>query len=255
MTSRHKLRIHMRTQTIVAMGVMVLMPLWAHAQAAPAAAPPPRQEATAEFAFVGTSGNSSTESVGLGGAFIYRPDPWTLTTKAAYVRNEAASELKAQSLALAFNAARALRPRLSAFGRYGYLRDRFAGIEQRHTIEGGVAYLLVDAAPHKLTVDGALGYAHEGRVLGPTRSNGILTTGAVYTLKISETSDFSNDGRIVFSLSDKNDWRVANIASVAAKLTTRLSLKFSNTVRFVDVPVLGFEKMDTITAVALVAKF
>ncbi len=245
----------MRAKTIVAMGVMVLMSRWAHAQAAPAPAPPPRHEATAEFAFVGTSGNSSTESVGLGGTFIYRPDSWTLTTKAAYVRNKAVSELTAQSFDLAFNAARALGPRVSAFGRYGYLRDRFAGIEQRHTLEGGVAYLLLDAAPHQLTVNGALGYASETPVLGLARANGILTTGALYTLKISETSDFSDDGRLVFSLSDGNDWRIANVAGVTAKLATRLSLKCSNTIRFVNAPIPGFRRMDSITAVALVAKF
>lgn len=252
MTSCRRLRV-----LLFAVSAITFMPSWAHSQAAPAAPPPPppRQEGAAEFAFVGTTGNSSTDSIGLGGAFIYRPDVWTFTTKAAYVRNEADSELKAESVALAFDAARALGPRLSAFGRYGYLRDRFAGIEQRHTIEGGVAYLLVNAAPHKLRVDAALGYAHESPVLGLTRSNGTFTPGAVYTLKISDTAEFSDDGRIVFSLADKDDWRVSNIASVSAKLTTRLSLKFSNTFRFVDAPVLGFEKTDTITAIALVAKF
>jgi putative salt-induced outer membrane protein len=246
MMLRHPLR---------AMGLLVLLPAWAHAQSVPAPAPPPRQEATAEFAFVGTTGNSSTDSIGLGGAFIYRPDSWTVATKAAYVRNEAASDLKAQSLALSFNASHALGPRLSSFGRYGYLRDRFAGIEQRHTLEGGVAYLLADAAPQTLIVDAALGYAHEEQALGLARSNGILTAGAVYTVKISATSDFSDEGRMVFSLADSSDWRVANVASLGAKVTTRVSLRLSNTIRFVDAPVAGFEKMDTVTAIALVAKF
>jgi putative salt-induced outer membrane protein len=249
----------MRRAAVVTMGILVLMPLLARAQAPPAATspppPPPRQEGTAEFAFVGTSGNSSTDSVGLGGELTYRPDPWTLATKAAYVRNEAASELKAESFDLAFNASRPIRPRLMMFGRYEYLHDRFAGIEQRQTLEGGVGYVLVDTAPHKLTVEESLGYAHEGPLLGPTLSNGILTTAALYTVKISKTAEFSEDGRLVLSLSDGSDWRVANVASVTAKLTTLLSLKLSNTVRFVNAPVMSFEKTDTITAVALVAKF
>ena len=245
----------MHPQTIIATALVMLLPVWVHAQAPAAPAPPPRQEATAELAFVGTTGNASTETLGLGGDVTYRPGPWTFTTKARYVRNQAASDLKAESFDLSFDAAHALSPRLSTFGRYGYLHDRFAGIEQRHTLEGGVAYLLVDAAPHKLAVDGALGYAHEDPVLGSARSNGIVTTGARYTLKISDTAEFNDDTRLVFSVADGQDWRVTSVAGVTAKLTTRVSLKCSNTVRFVNEPVLGFERTDTITAVALVAKF
>jgi putative salt-induced outer membrane protein YdiY len=115
--------------------------------------------------------------------------------------------------------------------------------------------VLVNAAPHKLTVDGGLGYAHESRVIGADLSTATLPAGALYTLKISDTALVSEDSRVVFSLSEADDWRFANVASVAAKLTTILSLKASNTIRFVNAPVLGFEKTDTITAIALVAKF
>jgi hypothetical protein len=46
-----------------------------------------------------------------------------------------------------------------------------------------------------------------------------------------------------------------NNAKVSAKLTTIFSLKVSNTIRFVNQPVPGFLKTDTVTAIALVAKF
>jgi putative salt-induced outer membrane protein YdiY len=247
-----------RTTVFAALVVMVPLITQAQPPAAPPGTPPPpppAQEATAEFAFVGTSGNSSTQSIGLSGEYINRPDDWTLTTKATYVRNESASELKAESFDFGFKGARALGPRLSAFGTYGYLHDRFAGIEHRHNIAGGVSYVLVRASPHTLTVDGSLGYARETPVLGAVFSNPVAETGALYKLKISETAELSEDGRFVFSLSDGNDWRASNVASVTAKLMTRLSLKASNTVRFVNAPVPGFKQTDTITAIALVLKF
>jgi putative salt-induced outer membrane protein YdiY len=56
-------------------------------------------------------------------------------------------------------------------------------------------------------------------------------------------------------LSDGNDWRAGNNATVSAKLTTVFSLKLSNTIRYVNDPVPGFLKTDTVTAIALVAKF
>ena len=81
--------------------------------------PPPEREGSAEFAFVGTTGNSSTQTIGLGGEFIYRPSPWETKFKVSYVRNEAEDQLKAQALVLSFRAQRPMRPRLSGYGQYG----------------------------------------------------------------------------------------------------------------------------------------
>jgi putative salt-induced outer membrane protein YdiY len=239
------------------LAILLLTPRSAPAQtpAPPSPPPPPAHEGSAEFAYVGTSGNASTRTVGLGGELIERPGPWELSSKLAYVRNDSESELKAESLALAAKAARALNPRTSVFSRYTYLHDRFAGIESRNAIEAGLAYVLADVAPHKLVVDGALGYAHESRVTGPDLSTATANLGALYTWKMSDTAEIKEEGRFVFSLSDGDDWRFGNIASLNAKLTTLLSLKLSNTIRFVNAPVAGFKQTDTTTAVALVAKF
>ena len=193
---------------------------------------PLRRETTAEFAYVGTSGNSSTTSIGMGGQYIYRPDRWTFTSKAAYVQNESEGELSAESFDALFKAERTLGPRLSAFSRYGFLHDRFAGIVGRNIVEGGLSYLLVNEAPQTLNVDASFGYAHESRVDTPDLSDPLLAVGAVYRLKLSAVADISDDARFSVAVADGgNDWRFANIASVNSKLNSFLSLKVSNTVR------------------------
>jgi putative salt-induced outer membrane protein len=242
-----------RTLSSIAL-IMTVAPMAARAQAPPPP-PPPVREGTAEFAYVGTSGNSSTESIGLSGEYIYRPDQWTVTTKAGYVRNKSEEELKAESFDLVFKAARSLTPRLSAFGRYGFLHDRFAGIEARNVIEAGLSYALVNTAPHSLVVDGSFGYAHESRVVPPDLSDPTMAAGALYRLKLSEAVDFSEDARFGVALSNGDDWRFSNVAAVTSKLSKILSLKVSNTVRYVHAPAATFQTTDTITAVALVAKF
>jgi len=244
----------MRIRHILTAGLLSLTPIEAYAQAAPAA-PPPRQEVSAEFSFVGTSGNSSTQSIGLGAGVIERLDSWELTTKTAYIRNESASVLQAESYTLTLEGARVFTPRLSGFVRHGYLRDRFAGIDNRNNPEAGLAYAAIVTAPHRLVVDAALGYAREGRVAGDDLSAGTGALGALYTLRFSDTADFTNDWRGVVALDRIADRRFSNVASVSAKLTTIFSLKVSNTIRFVNAPVLGFEKTDAITAIALVMKF
>jgi putative salt-induced outer membrane protein len=230
------------------------LPPLAGAQAPPPP-PPPEREGSAEFAFVGTTGNSSTQTIGLGGEFIYRPSPWETKVKAAYVRNEAEDQLRAQALVLVVRAQRLVRPRLAGYGQYGYQRDRFAGFSARNVVEAGLAYSWIETAPHNLIVDAGLGYANELRLIGDDLSTATAGAGGVYTLKLSDTSQLSQDGHFVFSLSDRDDWRYQNAVAVTAGMTSVLSLKVSNTLRYVNLPVFGFERTDAITSFALVAKF
>lgn len=222
------------------------------AQAPP---PPPPREGTAEFSFVGTSGNASTTALGLGGEYIARHAPWELKGKIAYVRNESDNELKAEAFTALFRASRTLSERLSAFGQYGFLHDQFAGIESRNTVDGGITYGIVRPKPHQLDVDLGLGYAHENRVVADTISTAQALVGARYKFALSDTAEIADDLGLTFSLSDSSDWRTANTAALTAKITTVFSLKVSNVVRYVNAPVPDFETTDTITSIALVAKF
>ncbi len=225
------------------------------AQAAPAEEKPAR-EGTAEFAFVGTSGNSETMSLGVGGTLILRPDPmWEVDFKASYIRNESEDLKTAESFLFGARGSRRIDDRLMVFGQYGYLRDRFAGIEHRNSLDAGLAYIAFEDARQKLVVDGSLGYANEQRLLDDDISTATAGMGGVYILKLSENAQVTEDAHFNFSLSDGGDWRFTNIAGVAAKLTTLFSLKVTNTVRYVNEPALGFDSTDMITAVALVAKF
>ena len=217
--------------------------------------PPPAREGTAEFAFVGTSGNSSTQALGLGGEVTFRPSPWVFNSKAAYVRNEADDVVEAESFAALFQASRAIRARLSTYGRYAYLRNTFAGIEHRHSISGGLEYQVLTGPVHLLKTNAGIGYANEQRVLGNDLSAAEFLTGAGYKWVFSPTADLTNDFNFSMSFEDAGDWRTANIIALTAKLTTVLSLKLSNTVRYVHEPVEGFDNTDTLTSVALVAKF
>ena len=239
--------------TVVALIVFSALSQLALAQTPPP--PPPEREGSAEFAFVGTTGNSSTETIGLGGEFIYRPSPWETKFKVSYVRNEAEDQLKAQALVLSLRAQRPIQPRLSGYGQYGYQRDRFAGILDRNAVEGGLAYSWLQDAPQKLIVDAGLGYANEQRLLGNNLSTATLSGGGLYTVKISDTSELTEDGHFVFALSNGRDWRYTNAVALTAKVSAVFSLKVSNTIRYLNLPVVGFRATDAVTAVALVAKF
>jgi len=241
-------------KTVILAAGMWLAPIIVLAQAAPPA-PPPRQEGSAEFAFVSTTGNSDTQTLGLAGEYHYRPDPWHLQWKAAYVRSEADDLLSAESVRFLFRSDRSLTPRASLFGQWSYLHDGFAAIDHRNSITGGLSYQLVAQAPHELWVDGGLGYTNEQRLIGDDISTAIGLTGVRYKFKLSDTAEISDDLGFEFSLSNGDDWRLANIVAVTAKMTTILALKVGYTTRYVNAPAPTIEATDTIASVALVAKF
>jgi putative salt-induced outer membrane protein len=250
----------------------LLVPVLAAAQAPPAQAPlatpakmtpppathpppPPRREGTAEFAFVGTTGNASTQTIGFGGSVIFRPDRWVITNKAAFVRNESEDAVTAESFAYLFRAERLLSDRLGAFGEYAYFRDEFAGVLHRNSVVGGLSYKVVDTARQLFFVDGGLGYLNEQRTVEPDISTATYAWGAGYRVKISATAEFSDDFRFTGGFDDGGNWRIYENAALTARLTSLFSLKLGYTVRYEHEPVPGFKNTDTTTAIALVAKF
>ena len=250
-----------RLRRVALLAVLLAVPAAARAQDPPAAPapppppPPPKVEGSGEFAFVNTTGNAQSTSIGLRGEIIYRPAPWLLKTRAGFVRLESDEALEAQSFVFLFRAERELTPRTSLYGQYDYLRDLFAGIEHKNVVSGGLSYKLVDAARQKLVVDGGLGVSSEQRLVGEDVTAAVLLGGLGYLFKVSETAAITEDIRYEQSLEDGDQWRLDNTLALVAKINTILSLKLSNLIRYANAPVEGFETTDTITSVALVAKF
>lgn len=237
-------------------GLFVLLARTAAAQTAPAPAepdPPPRLEASAQFAFLDTSGNASTQSIGAGGDVIWRPAPWTYAAKTIFAQTESEDELEARSVAALFRASRALGERWSLYGQYDFLRDVFAGVEQRHVVEGGVSYLVTNVRPHRLRLDAGLGYLHEK---GPVEDldSATLSLGAAYVLEISSNAEFSYEPRYLLPFAETEAWKFDQDAALAVAVNSILSLKLAHTLRYSADPPEGFDTTDRILSVSLVAR-
>ena len=164
--------------------------------------------------------------------------------------------VNAKSFALRGRAARVLTPRLKAYGQHAYLRDLFSGVENRNFTDGGLSFLVLGTARHSpLRRCGFGGTSNEQRTTRDDLSTATASTGARYKLKLSETSDITDEFLSVFDLSDEGTWRLYQALALTAKVAAPLSLKISNVIRYVDEPVFGFEQTDTITSAALVLSF
>jgi putative salt-induced outer membrane protein YdiY len=239
--------------TVVLLLLALSQPALAQTPAPAPPEPPPRLEASAQFAFLDTRGNASAQSIGGGGEVVWRPDPWTYNAKAIFAQTKSEGELDARSFAALFRASRALNERLSIYGQYDFLRDVFAGVEQRHVIEGGISYLAVKTEPHLLRFDTGLGYLHEERP-DDEFDSATLSLGALYRYAFSATSEFRYEPRFLLTLADADAWKFDQTAALAVAINTFLSLKVSHTIRYSADPPQEFEKTDRIMAVSLVAK-
>jgi putative salt-induced outer membrane protein len=217
--------------------------------------PPPRQKGTAELAFVGTTGNTSTSTLSAGAEHIIRPEGWLVRNRVSFIRGRVNGVVTAQSFLYAVRVEREMTERLSAIGDYGYFRDEPAGVSSRNAVTGGLAFKIATGPTHTFTVDGGLGYLNEQRVAGAEVSSAAYTGGALYKLKLSDTADLTDEMRLHGTFDDADDWRGAHTIALTARLTTLLSLSVSNVVRYANFPPPGFKRTDTTTAVALVASF
>jgi putative salt-induced outer membrane protein YdiY len=235
--------------------LLALFPAWAVAQQPseePADGP---WSGTAEVSLVATSGNSDTRTFGLGGELTYDPGIWRLLARASFVESEADDELRARSQSALLETSRAFSEHLEVYGRGGYLRDLFAGIERRITTEGGLAYHAIATEAHSLQVLAGVGFTDEQRAAGGDRSLGTANATGRYRWAVTETSALTEEAGFVADLNAGDDWRFTNEVAATAALSTRLSLKVSHKLSFLNEPVPGFRKTDAILSAALVANF
>ena len=223
----------------------------------PSAPPPspPLWTGSAEFSFLTTSGNTSTSSLGGALELDYKPAPWAVVVKAGYLHASTDSVTTAEQLNFSLKGIRDLTPRIDLFVGAGYLRNRFAGFNSLISGEAGAGYKLLLGPVHTLRAELGAGYVHEDQLLGNNRSYASARAGLGYSWQFSKTAGFTNDFSYLYDLSDSNNWIISEKAAITASLTSIFSLKASYTLLYNHEPVPTFKRTDTVTAVALVAKF
>lgn len=226
------------------------------AVAASAEEPPPGPwSGSAELSFVSTSGNTDTQTLGLGFELGYKPGVWTSKLKVGFIRSENEGELTAEKLNGLLSLQRSLSERFDVYGRTTYLKNEFAGVSSNWGLEAGALYNALTGDTHSLDLSAGLGYTMESRISEADRDFAMGTLGAEYKWKISETTDFANDFGFVHDFDDSDNWRIANATSLTTSMTKVLSLKVSYVLNYQNQPSVGFEERDAVTSVALVAKF
>lgn len=219
------------------------------------AGPPPIWSGKAELSYVATSGNTDTSSFGAGLELNYKPQPWTVTLKSAYLRASSGGVLTAESFAGGLRGTRDLTPRIDGFVEGLYYRNTFAGIDSRSSAQAGSGYKILDEKTLHLRAEAAAGYTRENRADFPTLNYATARAGLDFGWKFSKSAELTEALSWTDNLKTTRDWYLSSTTGLTADLTSIFALKASYTYLYDNVPVPGFKKRDTITSVALVAKF
>jgi putative salt-induced outer membrane protein YdiY len=207
------------------------------------------------MSLVSTGGNTDTQTLGAGASIIWRPGQWTTRARTSYVRSSNQDAVTAESLFAEVRQARVLSPRADAFGRLEYLVDRFAGIDHRTTIDGGLGWLLLDDGRRSFKVDGALGMTRESRLRGEDLAFASAAGTGHFTWKITPTATLAERIMLTTDISEAGNWRLQNGVNVTVTVTRILSARLGHELKRINRPVPGFGRTDTTLSAALVAKF
>ena len=214
--------------------------------------PPPAWLMNSELSAVATGGNTSTRTLGLGAQLLHQRDGRESRLSTTFLTSQADGETKARSLKAAGRHAQSVAPRLEAYGEAEYVRDRFAGIQNRATATAGFAYTTPIKHPHSLTMQGGLGMTVEDRIDSSTLRFVTATGTLEYGWTIAPGIRFDEAATLTADLENARNGRGVSVTVLGVALTRVLSLRATHAFEYRNQPVINFGRSDMRTAVTLV---
>jgi len=147
-------------------------------------------------------------------------------------------------------------PRFSLYVGGGGYTDEIKGIDVALGGFAGASYYFVFT--ERQTLRGSVGYdyMHEDRVAPNPNDNIHSATGDLqYKLKVNERVDFIQEVALFDNLENGRDFRLNSDTEIKVSLIKHLALVLGEHIRFDNVPVAGFKKLDTITDFSVAVNF
>ncbi len=208
------------------------------------------------LAYLATSGNTDTQTLGADFSMEREPTPWGLELSASFNRADENGVTTAERYTARGRGTRALGERWGVFGGLSGEKDEFAGYDLLLVVEGGATYNALLGPTHTLSFDGGLTYTDESRI-DPEPDVDYLgaVLGLSYQWKLSETASLGERLLYYPNFDQGADWRLSSETALQAALTNRLAVKTSYELRFRNQPIGDNSGTDTTTKVSLVVSF
>lgn len=236
--------------------VLGAMPVMAQEAAAEEEEKEPKWVGSLGLAWVATSGNTDTSSIGLDFGLESKPAPWGFTFGARGNRAEDQGVQTAENYLVTGRAVRKLAKRWDLYGGLAWAKDPFAGFESQSVASAGAIYTAVESERHLLSFDMGLAYTWESRV--PPNED-VDFAGGLFGLswewKLGANSKLVE--RLVFlpNFDDSADWRLTSLTAIEAAVNDWLALRFGYEIRHRNEPIGDAEGTDTTSTASVVLNF
>jgi len=258
----------LRTKTIptviavtVFMAAAMAVPGRALAQApaapAPPAGPPPIWTGSFGAGLALTSGNVDTSNFNLAAKATYDPmNPHQANLEALYLRGSSEGETIVSRTALTLRDDYSLTDRTFVFGRFGYLRDVFKGIDYLMVPTAGVGYKVVNLERTKFVVDAGAGVVWEKESGFETvDTSGAITAGENFKHQLTATTTITHAATALWKTADFGDALYTVGAGLAATVTRRTQLKLEVLELYKTEPPPGKQSQDVSFIMSVVYSF
>jgi len=216
----------------------------------------PKWKGSLGLAWVATSGNTDTSSIGLDFGLESKPEPWGFKFAARGNRADDQGALTAENYFASARAVRTLSNRWDVFGELAWMKDPFAGFDSQSVTSAGATYKAIESERHLLTFDMGLAYTWEDRI--PPEGDvdfagGLL--GLAWEWKLGASSKLIE--RLVFlpNFDDSADWRLTSVTAVEAAVNDWLALRFGYDIRHRNQPIGDADSTDTTSTASVVFNF
>ncbi len=212
-------------------------------------------EGTAEVSSLVTNGNTKTQTTGVGFDITYRPSPWLVNLKSKYATTITQDIQTQEQFEVSGRGGRKLTEVTDVFVEQLYLKNRFAGTDNRFISNAGLGRFWIENETTVLRNEAALGYTHEERTDNSKRGFMSGALGLIAKYKFTPTSDISHETRYMPNFATSEDWRLTTETALSSAISSMLSSKISWKYEHVNLPPAGKVKGDTTTTISLLAKF
>jgi putative salt-induced outer membrane protein YdiY len=237
--------------------VPVLLAARSAAAQTPAAAPPPPPlwDVQIGASFVGTSGNSDTSSTGADFSAHRRGETWQIESAATLVRTSSDGEATAERYLGMLRAQRRLTPLVGLSTGIRLERDRFAGLDARSILDGGLSWYLVHHPDWTLDGVTSIAWLHESRTTDADVNDPIGVLQLLSRIPFGAAGDTTQRFTYYPDFKISSAYRSEAEITAQAAMTTRLALRISYLLRYSHDPVPGFRKTDTTTTASVVLRW
>jgi putative salt-induced outer membrane protein YdiY len=223
----------------------------------PASAPPPPPlwDVQVGASFVGTSGNSDTSSTGADFIAHRRGDAWGLESAATLVRTSSDGVATAERYLGTVRGQRKLTPIVGLSTGIRLERDRFAGLDARSILDGGLSWSLVNHP--EWTLDGvtSVAWLHESRTIDVSVNDPIGVLQLLSRIPFGTAGDTTQRFTYYPDFKTTSAYRSEAEVTAQAAMTAHLALKIGYLLRYSNLPVVGFKKTDNTTTASVVLRW